>query len=197
MEIINEGQQGEELLTQIETMLPDVVILACKPPFIDAVKLVRQIKQHSPRTAIVLLSEREDDELLFLAIKAGAAACFAKDIAPEKLTDAIRRVCQGEYLINESLLAKPEVADRILRQFQELPMLGYGVKSLLAPLSHRETEILHFVAQGNTNKNIARALSISEQTVKNHVTSILRKLVANDRTHAVVLALRQGLIKLE
>ena len=96
--------------------------------------------------------------------------------------------------MSDSLISKPRVAERVLREFQYVSLMGKNVEALATSLSPRETEVLSYVAQGYGNKEIAHTLSISEQTIKNHITSILHKLDANDRTHAVVLALRHGLI---
>jgi len=200
IDVIGEAEDAEEAFPKLHVLLPDVVLLACKPPSVDNFKLVRQIRQHFPRIGIIILSERETDELLFLAIKAGAAAYFTKEVSPEELIDAVRRVFQGEYLINESLVTRPNVASRILKQFQELPdlsLIAAEVEPFLSPLTPREIEILNCIAEGNSNRGIAHMLGISEQTVKNHIASVMRKLIANDRTHAVVLALRQGLIRLD
>jgi len=200
IEVTGEAKDAEEAFPELHVLLPDVVLLACKPPSVDAFKVVRQIKQHFPRIGIIVLAERETDELLFFAIKAGAAAYFTREVSPEELIDGVRRVFQGEYLINESLVTRPNVASRILRQFQELPdvsLVATEVEPFLSPLTPREIEILNCIAEGNSNRGIAHMLGISEQTVKNHIASVMRKLIANDRTHAVVLALRQGLIRLD
>ena len=101
----------------------------------------------------------------------------------------------GEYLINDKVFSKPAVASRVLKEFRELAVYGSDAQPIFAPLSPREVEILDNIAQGMTNKQVAYALSISEQTVKNHM-SILRKLSVNDRTQAVVYAMRQGWIKI-
>ncbi len=102
----------------------------------------------------------------------------------------------GEYLINDKVFAKPAVASRVLKEFRELAVYGQEAAPIFAPLSPREVEILDNIAQGMTNKQVAYALSISEQTVKNHMSSILRKLSVNDRTQAVVYAMRQGWIRM-
>ena len=102
----------------------------------------------------------------------------------------------GEYLINDRVFAKPAVASRVLKEFRELAVYGQAVAPIFAPLSPREFEVLDNIAQGMSNKEVAYALSISEQTVKNHMSSILRKLSVNDRTQAVVYAVRQGWIQM-
>jgi len=139
----------------------------------------------------------QDDEQLFNAIRAGASAYCTKDIEPEQLIDIIVRVARGEYLINEMVLSRPFVASRALDQFRELSRLDRTASGFFSPLTPREIEILDCVARGYSNKEIAQVLNISDQTVKNHITSILRKLQVNDRTQAVIYALRHGWIKLE
>ena len=105
----------------------------------------------------------------------------------------------GEYLIRDDVLTKPQIANRVLRSFRELVVEEETdeTKDLYSPLSSREVEILDYIARGNSNKEIAKSLKISDQTVKNHITSILKKLSVNDRTAAVVHALRHGWIKME
>jgi len=193
IEIVGEAGEGWEALSQVKALVPDVVILDLGVLSPDGFDLAGHIKRHHPGVALVVLGP-DDDEALFQAIRAGAAAYYPKDVAPEELIKAITRTAQGEYLINESLITRPKVASRVLKQFQGFTLLGREVEPLLSPLSPRETEVLEYIAEGNSNKAIAQALGISNQTVKNHTTSILRKLAANDRTHAVVLALRRGII---
>jgi DNA-binding NarL/FixJ family response regulator len=197
IEVIDESQ-NEGTFSRFEAVSPDAVILALKPPIANGLKLARKIRRHSPRVPVILLGDTEDDELLFQGIKVGAAAYLTNEATTrEELVDVIRRTFLGEYLINESLLTNPQVASRVFKFFQHLPQYGTETEYLLAPLSPREIEILNFIAQGNSNKHIAHILGISERTVKNYISSILRKLVANDRTHAVVIAWRQGLIKID
>ena len=145
---------------------------------------------------MIVLSTSEDEEDLFAAIRSGAAAFILKDVGPEDLVEIIRRVAAGEFLINDKVFSKPAVASRVLKEFRELAVYGQEAQPIFAPLSPREVEILDNIAQGMTNKQVAYALSISEQTVKNHMSSILRKLAVNDRTQAVVYAMRQGWIRM-
>lgn len=195
IEVVGEADDGEDALCQIEALSPDVVLVDFKLPSLDGPDLVRQLKRHLPTLSVILLSSYEDDEQLFQAIQTGAAGYLVKAARGQELALQIRKVYQGEYPINEYLLSKPAVALRVLKQFQDLSQLEKEGKPLLSPLSPRETEALEYIVQGNANKEIAHALGIRNQTVKNHVTSIMRKLAANDRTHAVVLALRYGLIR--
>src|SRR6266404_2873302 len=115
--------------------------------------------------------------------------------APAELIDTIRRVRAGQFPINEKIFTRPAVASKVLAEFRELSVYGAGSTKIFSPLSPREVQILDSIAQGRTNKEVAYALAISEQTVKNHMSSILRKLSVNDRTQAVVYAIRQGWIK--
>ena len=124
-------------------------------------------------------------------------ACLRKNSSAEELIDTIKRASHGEYPINETVMTRPTVAKHVLQQFQNMALLGDRMETVVAPLTQRETQILNYIADGNTNKQIARILNISEQTIKNHVSAILRKLNANDRAHAVFLAIRQGWISLE
>lgn len=196
--IVGEAADGQEAFQLVEQLEPDVVIAEIKIPTLDGLDLTRKAKVASRSTAFILLSgSGDDEEMLFQAIRAGAAAFFTKDAVGSDLIPAIRRVAKNEYIINESVLTKPSVAQRVLKQFNDLDMVEKEAVPFFAPLSNREIEILDYIARGNSNKEIARALKISDQTVKNHITSILRKLAVNDRTQAVVFALRRGWIKVE
>jgi DNA-binding NarL/FixJ family response regulator len=200
LELIDQCEQDEGTFSRFQAASPDVVVFAPKAPIIKSLKLVLQIRRHSPKVPVILLAEAEDEELLFLGVKLGAAAYLTKGTTAGELVGAIRKTFQGEYLINETVMTNPGVASRILRQFQELPgshLVVRGEEPLLSALSPREVEVLKCIAKGNSNKHVGHVLGITEQTVKNHVSSILRKLVANDRTHAVIIALRQGLIEMD
>ena len=168
----------------------------CRCPAPGGIETTQRIKRELPSAGIIVLAQNEDEDALFDAIKAGAAAFILKDVGPDDLVTIIRRVVDGEYLINDKVFAKPAVASRVLKEFRELAVYGQEAAPIFAPLSPREVEILDNIAQGMTNKQVAYALSISEQTVKNHMSSILRKLSVNDRTQAVVYAMRQGWIRM-
>jgi DNA-binding NarL/FixJ family response regulator len=195
-EIVGQASQGDEALSLVSAHTPDVIISESRIAGQDGLELARRARLHSAQTAIIILADNDDDERLFQAIRVGAAAYCTRAIEPEELIDMIRRVARGEYLINDTVLTKPNVAIRVLERFRDLTIDGQAAETIFAPLSAREIEVLEHIAQGNSNKEIARQLKISDQTVKNHITSILRKLAVNDRTQAVVLALRQGWIKM-
>jgi len=181
-------------LELIEATLPDVALLGSDLASRSGIELGRKISQYYPNTKVIVLSPDPNDEELFEVIKTAAAGCLSKRANAAELASTIRRAYSGEYPINESLMTRPRVARHVLDQFRGLTKTMEGVA---APLTKRETEILTYVAEGNSNKEIAHILSISEQTIKNHVSAILRKLNANDRAHAVALALHSGWISPE
>ena len=195
IEVVAEADDARSAMDASFATNPDVILMDLSLPSPGGIETTQRIKRELPAAAIIVLSTEEDEDALFEAIKAGAAAFILKDIAPEDLVMIIRRVVAGEYLINDKVFSKPAVASRVLKEFRELAVYGQEAAPIFAPLSPREVEILDNIAQGMTNKQVAYALSISEQTVKNHMSSILRKLSVNDRTQAVVYAMKQGWIR--
>jgi len=191
---IVEASPDDNLTAIIETDLPDVILLDIDAPSLNSLNLGKSLIQRYPAIRLIILTSEINNDELFEAIRIGAAAYLDKKATMQELEGIIRRVSRGEYPINDSLLATPTVAEHVLKQFQEMVSMGMSVESVTAPLTNRETQILRYVADGNSNKKIAQILEISEQTIKNHVSSILRKLNANDRAHAVVLAIRRGWI---
>ncbi len=188
---------GEDLLGLIETKSPSVVLLDIDFPSLSGLDLCRNIVRHYPNTRVVMLTPNPSDEQLFEVIKTGAVAYLDKNTTAKELTETIRQAQRGEYPINDSLTVRPKVAEHVLKQFQAMVSMGRIMETVAAPLTSRETQILSYIAEGNSNKRIAHILQISEQTIKNHVSAILRKLNANDRAHAVVLAIRHGWISAE
>jgi DNA-binding NarL/FixJ family response regulator len=195
-EVVGEADDSRSAVDRAIETSPNVILMDLSLPSPGGIETTQRIKRELPSTAIIVLAVNEDEDALFDAIKAGAAAFILKDVGPDDLVTIIRRVVSGEYLINDKVFAKPSVASRVLKEFRELAVYGSEAQPIFAPLSPREVEILDNIAQGMTNKQVAYALSISEQTVKNHMSSILRKLSVNDRTQAVVYAMRQGWIKI-
>jgi DNA-binding NarL/FixJ family response regulator len=191
---IVEASPDDNLSMIIEEDLPDVILLDIDAPSLGGLKIGKNLIQRYPAIRLVVMTSEVNNDELFEVIRIGAAAYLDKKSNIQELEGIIRRVARGEYPINDSLLATPTVAEHVLKQFQEMVSAGMSVESVTAPLTNRETQILRYVADGNSNKKIAQILDISEQTIKNHVSSILRKLNANDRAHAVVLAIRRGWI---
>ncbi|HET9660550.1 MAG TPA: response regulator transcription factor [Thermomicrobiales bacterium] len=197
LQVVAEAASASLALEAAGTALPDLVLLDAQLRSDNSLELTKQLKRRHPQILVVIMTRILDDEQLFQAIRSGAAAYVSKEIEAEELARTLRRVAAGEYLINDSVLSRPHVASRVLHQFQELSVLDESANGVFSPLTPREIEILDYVAQGNSNKEIAYQLHISDQTVKNHITSILRKLAVNDRTQAVIFALRHGWIKLD
>jgi DNA-binding NarL/FixJ family response regulator len=201
-QVIGEASNSIEALDLSRETSPDVVLLDALLSSGDALEVARQMRNSIPHVAIIMLTAFENEEQLFQSIKVGAAAYYHKNITPEQLITAVHRVSQGDYLINDDVLSRPQVASRVLNSFRETfreldTAEEPEAQQLFSPLSSREVEILDYIARGNSNKEIAKLLKISDQTVKNHITSILKKLSVNDRTAAVVHALRHGWIKID
>jgi DNA-binding NarL/FixJ family response regulator len=197
IEVIMEVADGEEALRLAKQLSPDVVLMDINLPRMNGLQVTRELKQAAPEIAVIMLTAYHDDEQIFHSVRAGAAAYFPKDITPRRLVEAIRQVSQGNYVIDDEVLDKPEVANWLLQQFDKVAYVDGLPNEMFAPLSPREMEILQHIAKGQSNKEVAYELGISRQTVKNHMTSILRKLAVNDRTQAALYAVRRGWIRLQ
>ena len=180
----------------IEESPPDVAIIDIDGPSDSGMILARKMKQRLPSIGIAMLTSNPNDDQLFQALKARASAYLSKEVNTDHLVNVIKRVAAGEHPINESLTTNPNLADQVLQQFQELSWQSED-EDLISPLTEREKEILNLVSKGYLNRQIAVKIGTSEQIIKNHVTSIMRKLNTNVRTEAVVVALKKGLILTE
>jgi DNA-binding NarL/FixJ family response regulator len=176
IEILGAADFNNGIALALDESPPDVAIIDIDGTSDSGLTLARRMKQRLSSIGMIMLTSNPNDTQLFQALKAQASAYL--------------------HPINESLTTKPEVADQVLQQFQKLSAQS-ETEDFVSPLTQRETEILNYITLGYQNKQIAVALDISEQTIKNHVTSILRKLNANARTEAVVVGLKQGLISLD
>lgn len=192
LQIVGEAGDGQTAIEAADALSPEVVIIDINLPGLNGLETARAIRRMHPNISVVVLTVHEDDEQLFNAIRVGAAAFITKDVGPERLAESIRRVGNGEYLIDECLMTHPALATRVLDQFRDLESVNLGSHYIFSSLTSREVEILDCIVRGMSNKEIANSLVISDQTVKNHITSILRKLAVNDRTQAVIYALRKG-----
>ena len=199
--IIGTSTDAREIFELARSGKPDVALIDASLTSADSLEIARQMRHMSPKVAVIMLTPDEDEECLFQSIKVGAAAYYTRNIKEDELEDAVRRVSKGEYLINYDVLAKPQLASRVLKSFRELvdeeEHSDTVTRNADSPLSSREVEILDHIARGNSNKEIAKSLKISDQTVNNHITSILKKLAVNDRTAAVVHALRHHWITIQ
>lgn len=200
--IMGEASSTEEALEWLDrvnaSQEPNVVLADINLPGLNGLELARQLRRQYPSIGVVMLSIHENDGQAFQALKAGAAAYRSKDVTPQELAQVLRRVARGEYVINDIVLEDPKVAGRLLSQFRNIPQevsTMPDAEFLFPPPSDRELEVLERIARGGSNKEIADELGISTQTVKNHISSILRKLSLSDRTQAVLYALRRGWIE--
>ena len=189
-EVVAEAGNAHEAIRAAEETRPGLILLDVQLPGITGLRITRILRRKQTRARIVVISVHVDDDRIIEAARAGAVGFLQKDIGAEGLTAALARICAGENLLRAELLARPELARR-LRAELRLPGERNGGNTPM-PLSTRELAVLDCVAQGLSNKEIADELYVSEQTVKNHMTSVLRKLNATDRVGAILYAVRQG-----
>jgi NarL family two-component system response regulator LiaR len=186
IEVVGEAGDGKMAVTQAQTLQPDVILMDMVMPKMDGITAIKKILAQQPHIRIIALTSFTGDDKVFPAIKAGALGYFLKDAPPEQLVEAIRQVHRGEPSL------PPAIARRVL---QELGRPETSTPSL-DPLTERETEVLKLVATGQTNQQIADQLSISEITVRTHVSNLLTKLHLDNRVQATLYALREGLAEL-
>lgn len=184
----------QHLVEAVEDQSPDVIILDIDWPSLNGLKLSKRIARHSPNTGVVMLSPNPTDEELVKVVKSGAAAYLSKNTGAKELVETIKRVSQGEYPIDDILADTPDATEQVLRGLRDVALLCRVAHSLANPLTFRETQVLDCISRDKSNKQIGMALQISEQTVKSHVSTILRRLDATHRAHAVALAMRGGWI---
>lgn len=198
IQVVGEAQDGQEALTMARTLKPQVILMDVNLPLVNGLQATRELTAERNDLAVIILTAYHDDEQMLHAVRAGAYGYFPKEVAPNELLAAIQKVSQGNYVINDEVLAKPQVASWLIHQFETMQVGAEDApEETFRALSAREMEILKLITKGLSNKEIAKALGISRQTVKNHMTSILRKLAVNDRTQAAVYALRRGWIRLQ
>jgi DNA-binding NarL/FixJ family response regulator len=197
LEVIVEVADGEEVLRLAPQLVPDVILMDVNLPGMNGLQVTQELKAIRPEIAVIMLTAYHNEEQVFHSIRAGASAYFPKDVTPRRLVEAVHQVHGGNYVIDDTIFEKPEVASWLLQQFDQANQEESVPDELFTPLSAREMEILQHIARGRSNKEIAHDLGISRQTVKNHMTNILRKLAVNDRTQAALYALRHGWIRLQ
>lgn len=192
--IAGEASNGQQAIQLVDYTDPDIVLMEVDLPGVNGLEVARVIKRTHPHIGIILLSASMEGQQVVKAIRAGVASYVQRNISWEHLLRDIRRVQRGDYPINDLVLSLPSVAAQVMEAFRQMAV-DEDTQSIYSPLSPRELQVLELIAAGRTNKEIAAQLDISNQTVKNHVSSILRKLAVNDRTQAVVYAMRRGWIK--
>jgi len=184
--IVGEATNGLEAIEKVRELSPDIVLMDLRMPELDGVEAMIRIRAEKPEVKFIILTTFSDDEYIFRGIAAGARAYLLKDAPRAELFSAIRTVSKGESQI------QPVVASRVLDKLAELSKKPPAAETL----SDRETEVLKLMAKGVSNKELADQLSITQSTVKTHITSIFQKLNVTTRTEAVTTALRKGIIQL-
>ncbi|GAP06463.1 two component transcriptional regulator, LuxR family [Anaerolinea thermolimosa] len=188
-EVVGEAANGEEALRLAVQLHPDVVLMDLRMPVLDGVRTTSLLKESLPSCKVIVLTTFDDDELVFDGLRAGAIGYLLKDVSSSKLVEAIRAASRGEYFLLPAITAK------VIAEFSKIPRsTSNRTPEMIDALSPRELEILLLVASGDSNKEIAEKLVISEGTVKNHLSSILSKLNARDRLQAVIRARELGII---
>lgn len=183
LEIVGEAANGKEALEAAERLKPDVVLMDLLMPVMDGVSAIRELKKRQPDTEVVAVTSVLEDRLVVDAVQAGAMGYLLKDTDSDALIEAIYAAGRGEVRLH------PEAARRLVKEMRTADMRE--------TLTVRETEILKCIGKGQSNKEIAEALGLSELTVKTHVSRLLSKLDLSSRTQAALFALKQGLVSLD
>lgn len=187
--VAGEAANGEEAIQKVVSLRPDVVLMDLRMPVMDGVTATRRLHSLAPQVRVIVLTTFDDDESVFDGLRAGAVGFLLKDVSPAKLYEAIQAAARGESIL------QPSIAAKVIAEFSRLANQAPAPQgALVEPLSEREIEVLHQVATGASNREIAADLVIAEGTVKNHLTNILRKLEVADRAQAVLKARHLGII---
>ncbi|WP_434588331.1 response regulator [Streptomyces sp. A5-4] len=181
IEVVGEAGDGAEGVARAEELRPDVVLMDIKMPGTDGIEALRRLRELANPAKVLIVTSFTEQRTVVPALRAGASGYVYKDVDPDALAGAIRSVHAGHVLL------QPEVADALLAQDDTLGGTGRG-----STLTEREREVLTLIADGRSNREIARALVLSEKTVKTHVSNVLMKLDVSDRTQAALWAVRHG-----
>ncbi|GJM41167.1 MAG: DNA-binding response regulator [Ardenticatenaceae bacterium] len=194
IEVVGLAVDGEDAVAQANAKKPDVILMDLQMPKLNGIHATRRICTAVPQTKVIVLTTFDSDEWVFDAVRAGASGYLLKDATGDEIVTAVRQTHVGNNHID------PKIAGKILAEFNRLgqqPIKPQADDPVLVQLSERELSILRQMAQGKTNQEIAEALFLAIGTVKNNISQILGKLHANDRTQAVLTALRRGIVDLE
>ncbi len=188
--VVGEAADGAEALHRSAELAPDVVLMDLHMPVLDGVGATRRLRVEQPSVRVLALTTFDDDEDVFSALRAGAVGYLLKDVPSDRLVEGILAAARGESVL------QPSVAAKVVARFAQLPeeTPGSARQPLVVPLSDRELAVLRLLADGGSNREIAGALFLAEGTVKNHVTNVLAKLGARDRTQAALRARALGLV---
>lgn len=195
-EVVAEGADGSEALAIVEQHRPDIVIMDINMPNINGVEATKQLIETYPDTKVVVLSIHDDENYVMRALQTGATGYLLKEMDADTLIEAVKIVAEGGSYLH------PKVTHNLIREYRRLASgkeenkeRKQEVRWPLHLLTRRECEVLQLLADGKSNRGIGEALYISEKTVKNHVSNILQKLNVNDRTQAVVVAIKNGWVE--
>ncbi|HJR18330.1 MAG TPA: response regulator transcription factor [Actinomycetota bacterium] len=190
--VVGEGGDGAEAVSKTQELMPDVVLMDVRMPKRGGIDATKQIKEIAPHVKILMLTISDEEADLYDAIKAGATGYLLKEVSIEEVGAAIRSVQTGQSLIS------PSMASKLLSEFATMVKRADEKQAAPQPrLTDREMEVLKLVAKGRNNRDIAKELFISENTVKNHIRNILEKLHLHSRMEAVVYAVREKLLEIK
>ena len=186
--VVGEAADGEAAVRLVPAAKPDVILMDVSMPDMDGVEATKRILQNSPEQRVVMLTMHADKDLIDQAIKAGAVGYLTKDCSTDEVADAVRMAANGETALS------PQLAKTMLTEVRKIDQTAAREEDRL--VTKREEEVLQLIADGCSTPEVAQKLYISQKTVKNHLASIYEKLNARDRTQAVLLAVRMGIVKL-
>jgi DNA-binding NarL/FixJ family response regulator len=188
--VVGEAANGAEALDRVAALRPDVVLMDLHMPVLDGIGATRRVRVEHPDVQVLALTTFDDDEDVFAALRAGAVGYLLKDVSSDRLVEALLAARRGESVL------QPSVAAKVVARFARMTdgEAAPRPQPLVVPLSERELEVLRLLAEGSSNREIASALFLAEGTVKNHVTNLLGKLGARDRTQAALRGKALGLI---
>ncbi|AZR74945.1 DNA-binding response regulator [Anoxybacter fermentans] len=186
--IVGEAVDGEDVVNKAKELKPDLILMDLNMPKLSGVQASKQIKSLFPEIKIIILTIHDDEEYVYEVLKAGAEGYLQKDVSAEELRSALQMVFNGETLFPASVI------NRVMGRERSKGKIGESIEDIL---TEREIEVLEMMAKGNNNRAIGEKLFISEKTVKNHVSNILKKLGVNDRTQAVIYAIKKGWVDIK